>query len=74
MERPLVVLLQDQSQSILSVRDTQSVKKAYVESLQALRQDLEKDFDVRMFGIGEAVKESPEVSFRDKISDLSETH
>ncbi len=72
VERPLIVFLQDQSQSITSVTDSQVVKKDYLESLNALKKDLESDFDVRVFGIGEHVKESPEIDFKDKISDLSE--
>jgi len=72
IERPLIIFLQDQSQSILAVPDSVSVKKDYPVSIEDLKNELEKDFDVRMFRMGDEVKEGINFNFTATASDLSD--
>ncbi|MDQ3050926.1 MAG: hypothetical protein M3Q95_08590 [Bacteroidota bacterium] len=72
VERPLVIFLQDQSRSVMAVRDSAALKTDYPIAVNALQQELEKDFDVRVFRIGEDVKEGIDYNFNGSISDLSD--
>ncbi len=72
VERPLVIILQDQSRSVISVRDSVQVKKEYPAALTALQKELESDFDVRTFRIGDEVKEGITYNFSGSMTDLSD--
>lgn len=72
VERPLVIILQDQSRSVIAVRDSEAVKKQYPPALDALKKELESDFDVRTFQIGDKVKEGINYNFTGSMTDLSD--
>ncbi|HMT30525.1 MAG TPA: hypothetical protein PKD91_14715, partial [Bacteroidia bacterium] len=49
IEKPIIILLQDESESVITIRDSANFKATYPKEIEALRQSLEDDFDVRLF-------------------------
>jgi hypothetical protein len=72
VERPLIIFLQDDSQSVISVNDSAIVKKQYPQAVGKIFKGLESDFDIRIFSIGEKIAENVNFVFGDRITDLSD--
>lgn len=69
-EKPVVVILQDQS---LSVRNAlQRDSAAYVSALTGLKKDLSGKYDVKLVGFGSQVKETDFPVFGEKYTNISE--
>ncbi len=67
-EKPVIILAQDNSSSIAQqFKDS----TAYIQSLNNLREELGKNFDVRTYTFGQQLKEGLQINFTDKSSDLS---
>jgi hypothetical protein len=70
-EKPVVVIIQDESASVKSISDSSDFLKNYPAQLTALQNELAADFDVRLFSAGDQVREGISNEFIDKESDLS---
>ncbi len=67
---PIVVLAQDNSESLLNSMD--SVKrKAYKEKMESLRQQLAAKYDLKVYSFGGEVREGLEYSYNDKSTDIA---
>ena len=71
VKKPVVVLAQDQSESIISEMND-SEKTAYQQSFESLAEALEPDYDLKRYSFGNGVREGIDFDFKDKVSNLSE--
>lgn len=71
VEKPLVVIAQDNSESIVALRDSQQIKNEYAEKIKELAEKLQSKYEVKIIQWGDKVKETSEFSFSDKESDFS---
>ena len=72
VERPIVVIAQDNSESIVSGEDSTLIKSQYSRDIRLLRDALKEDYDVRAFSFGENVDEGIDsLDFTDKVTDFS---
>jgi hypothetical protein len=70
-QKPVVVLAQDQSESIASALSNDQLTP-YQQQWQVLRDALKEDFDVRELAFGDQVREGVNFQFTDKVTNLSE--
>jgi hypothetical protein len=70
-EKPIIIIAQDNSQSILTGTDSASFKKTYSESLNKLADELKKNYDVRSFSFGDRVEDKINFDFSEKQTDIS---
>jgi len=71
VKKPVVVLAQDQSESILADMDSVQLQ-AYQQSFKALGDELRKDYDLKEYAFGSKVREGVDFEFTDKVSNMSE--
>ena len=72
VEKPIVVIAQDNSQSLGVVLDSSFYKKEYIENLQALQTALGEDYDVRSFSFGDKFEDGIDsVRFDAPLTDYS---
>ncbi|MBL0342052.1 MAG: hypothetical protein IPP71_14670 [Bacteroidetes bacterium] len=71
VEKPIVLILQDQSASVLTIKDSSLFVKNYPEEINSLKRSLEEDFDVRLFSIGDKITEGINFDFKARETDLS---
>ncbi|MEO5570251.1 MAG: hypothetical protein ABIT08_14145 [Bacteroidia bacterium] len=71
VEKPVIIIAQDNSQSILTGTDSASFKKSYSESLNKITDELKKNYDVRTFSFGEKVQDKITFDFSEKQTDIS---
>ncbi len=71
IKKPVIVLAQDQSESVLADLDTVAVE-SYKTSIRQLRQELSEDYDLKEYAFGNEVREGIDFEFKDKVSNLSE--
>ena len=57
VKKPLIVLAQDNSSSILMTKDSSFYKNQYLKKLEALRESLGKEFEIKTVLFGNDVKE-----------------
>ena len=70
-KKPVVVLAQDLSESILhDMSDEDSL--AYVQKIQALEAKLSEQYELQTFSFGEEIKEGIDYQFDDKVTNISE--
>ena len=70
-KKPVIVLAQDQSESILAdMNETESA--AYQTSFKNLKTQLSEKYDVKEYAFGETVREGIDFDFKDKVSNISE--
>lgn len=70
VEKPVVVIAQDNSSSILQNSDSSFYSTEYLSSIQQLQKDLSDEYDVRTYTIGESVREGLNIDFKDRTTDL----
>lgn len=70
-QKPIVVLAQDQSQSVGTVLQGPALE-AYTQQWQQLRTALGEDYDLHDVSFGDAVREGVDFTFPDKVTNLSE--
>lgn len=68
---PLVVLAQDNSSSVAMNADSAWVRNAYCQQFNALRQRLDKKFDVRVLAFADAVTETERFAFDGQSTNMS---
>lgn len=70
-EKPIVVVAQDNSQSVLMCRDSAFYTREYRQQMERMVKDLEKDFDVHCYTFGEEVREHPSPDYHELQTDIS---
>ena len=68
---PIVVLAQDESQSIRQGMDSLSLNQ-YRQDWEKLRQSLSEKYDLRVHSFGESVRENSPLSFEDRATNISD--
>lgn len=71
VEKPLIIIAQDNSASILVSRPKEFDDKSYVADLKKLEKELSADYDVRSFSFGSGVKNGLDLSFNAPVTDIS---
>lgn len=70
-QKPLVILAQDQSESILAnVTDADSA--SYVQEILAIKKSLSDKYEVKEYAFGSKVREGIDFQFQDKTSNISD--
>jgi len=70
-KKPVIVLAQDQSESILADMSEEQ-KTSYQSSFEDLTKKLSEDYEVKQYAFGETVREGIDFDFKDKVSNISE--
>ncbi len=70
-KKPVVVLAQDQSESVMGEMDETQLQ-AYKTSYETLKSSLAEKYDLKEYAFGSEVREGVDFSFTDKVSNLSE--
>jgi hypothetical protein len=71
LEKPLIVIAQDNSQSISSVMPPGFDSISYRKSIQKLRDELSGQYDVRAYSFSDQVSEGLDFSYQGKLSNAS---
>ena len=71
IEKPIVILAQDNSQSIVFSKDSATIRKDYTAEMKKLTERLKDDYDLKTFSFGDKVVEGMPFSFSDKQTDFS---
>jgi hypothetical protein len=71
IKKPVIVIAQDQSESILANMD-ESQRTSYQSTLDQFEQQLGEEYEVRKYAFGNDVREGIDFDFSDKVSNLSE--
>ena len=72
VEKPVVIVAQDNSESVLIGKDSAFYKTIYKENLEELIKQFQNDYDVKTYSFGSAVKQEISFEFSDKETDISE--
>jgi hypothetical protein len=70
-KKPVIVLAQDQSESILANLD-EAQAQTYQQSFKDLSTKLSENYDVKEYAFGETVREGVDFQFNDKVSNISD--
>ncbi|MFH1296517.1 MAG: hypothetical protein ABIJ04_04495 [Bacteroidota bacterium] len=71
IEKPVIIIGQDNSQSLVLGRDSAFITGEYLEKLKELVTELEGSYDVRTYSFGEEVSSPMKKDFKDKFTDIS---
>jgi hypothetical protein len=72
VEKPVIVIAQDNSESVLINRYAKFYSEEYPQQLKELVNSFGEDFEVRMLRFGESVQDGADsLLFRDRITDMS---
>jgi hypothetical protein len=77
VEKPVIVIAQDNSESIVVGKDSTFYRTTYKKNLANLSDELSSKYDVRMYSFGEKLKEVPpgsagtELNFTEKETDMA---
>ena len=71
VEKPIVVLALDESQSIINSRDSTKLKEEYKAAFESLKDGLKNEYEVRSYAFGDHVRENPDYYFNEKETDFS---
>lgn len=74
VEKPIVVLALDQSQSIINSRDSLKRKEQIRQDMEVLRNELDGTCEIKVFAFGDHTREQQDFLFRDKLTDFSELY
>ncbi len=72
VEKPIIIIAQDNSSSIISAQNAAFNKTAYLENLPNLKTSLSENYEVRSFTFGEKITEQPTIDFSEKITNISQ--
>lgn len=72
VEKPVVVLLQDNSQSLVLNSDSSYYRNEYQKQIEAFKTELGEDFIIESYDIGNEVNDTAHFTFSDKQTDLSQ--
>ncbi|HEY1009621.1 MAG TPA: hypothetical protein VGE58_05895 [Daejeonella sp.] len=71
VEKPLIIIAQDNSASILVSKTKGFNERSYAEELKELRKALADDYDVRSFSFGSEVKNGLDLMFNAPLTDIA---
>ena len=71
VEKPLIIIAQDNSASILISKTKDFNDRSYTANLKKLEKELSADYDVRSFSFGSAVKNGLDLTFNSPVTDIS---
>lgn len=71
IEKPVIVIGIDNSESMMMSADSTSVQELIHEQLADLESSLSGDYELRTYSFGEQVNETPEFDFTEKETDIS---
>ncbi len=71
IEKPLIIIAQDNSASILVSKSKDFNQKSYTDNLKRLEKELSSDYDVRSFSFGSDVKSGLDLRFNSAVTDIS---
>jgi len=71
VEKPVIIIAQDNSGSILLNKDSTFYKTTYLQQLDQLESNLSKDFEVKRYAFGEKIEEGNDVDYTSKVSNFS---
>lgn len=70
-EKPIIVVAQDNSQSVMMCKDSAYYNNEYRQQMEHLIKELEKDFDVHRYTFGERVAEQPSPDYHESQTDIA---
>jgi len=70
-KKPVIVLAQDQSESIPAGTKTETLKK-YQEDFNALAENLSADYEVKQLAFGHELKEGINFEYKEKVTNISQ--
>ncbi len=70
-QRPIVVLAQDASQSITAEMNADQARE-YRQNLRDLGRELARDYELKTYSFGDAIREELDTAFEDKVTNISE--
>ncbi len=72
VEKPIIIIAQDNSQSLSLVKDSAVYKTSYLDQLKSLKEALGDDYDVRSYSFGDQIKEGLDsISLEEKETNFS---
>jgi hypothetical protein len=71
VEKPVIIIAQDNSGSILLNKDSAFYKKDYLQQIQKLKEDLSSNYEVKSYTFGDNVQEGSAIDYSQKITDIS---
>lgn len=71
IEKPLILVLQDESASVGNIRDSVTFKSSYRKKMNDLLESLGEDFDIRTYSVGASIKQALTFKFEGAETDLS---
>ena len=72
VEKPLIVIAQDNSESLIAGKDSAFYREEYKTKINALINDLSEKYEVKAFSFGEKISENISFDFNEKQTDISE--
>lgn len=72
VEKPVIIIAQDNSASLLLNKDSVEYQTSYLKELKKIKDKLKKDFEVKTYTFGESLVEGDDVDYSEKITDISE--
>ncbi|MEO8086609.1 MAG: hypothetical protein ABI763_07305 [Bacteroidota bacterium] len=70
-EKPIIIVAQDNSQSIVTNKDSSFYRKKYVEDLKTLVNELSQKYEVKTLTFGDKVDEKLDLTFNEKQTDFT---
>lgn len=71
IEKPIVVIAQDNTESILFNKDSSFYSNEYVQQLNSLKNQLEKDYQVEVISFGDKIRDTLLFEYSEKQTDMS---
>jgi hypothetical protein len=71
VEKPVIVIVQDNSSSVLLNKDSAFYRNEYIQQMQGLVKELETDFEVKAYTFGDQMTEGLTINYAEKITNLS---
>ena len=71
VEKPIIIFAQDNSSSIILKGDSAYYKNEYLTKIEHLKQKLAKTYEVKSFTFGTIVKETDQIDFTEKTTNIS---
>ena len=71
VEKPVIVLLQDNSESLLLSRDSAVIQREYIKQLAAFKTDLSEKYEIQTYTFGNAIRQGLKTDFTDKTTNIS---
>ncbi len=71
VEKPIVIIAQDNSESLVLSKDSSYYRKEYKEALSKLAEELAEKYEIRTYTFGDKISEGLNMLFSEKQTDMS---